>query len=313
MEHGIPFEDRTATTTDSGPPPLLSTRGLLDSLLGDLHERHVTRKGGGWTGGLRCGFRLIDHELRGLRHGSVTMFSAEPTMGKSTCCNQIAYQTAAFPGQHAAALYVSFEDDPAYLLLKHLSRLSGWRINDLQDGLVSTQEAQLAEAVRRLVDTPLFYLRGNAATDATVMIERARDVRRLLNAEAPLLIVVDYLQYFARYAPGRVLMDQIGMALTELGRVAEATNAALLVVGSQNREANKRGDATMFGGRGSGEIEYDADQLLVLTRDERTVAMGCGQPRKLTALKTRFGGAGAEALLDFEADFGRFDEVKTGR
>jgi replicative DNA helicase len=302
----LELEDRTAASEGSADAPLLEAGCLLGDLLGDLAARHTTRQGGGWTGGLRCGFRLIDQELRGLRPGSITILSAEPTIGKSTLANQLCYQAAMFTGQSAAALSVSFEDDPTYLVLKQLSRCSGWPINTLLDGDVPPNDARLQEGVRRLAQARLYYLRGNAAVTPDKIIERATEAKALSGRE-DLLLVIDYLQYFARFAAGKNALEQVGTTLAELARIADQTGAALLAIGSQNREANKSSEPTMFGGRNSGEIEYDADQLLVLTKGTDPVPVG--QPRTLTLKKARFGGGETSTKLVFRTDLGLFEEV----
>jgi replicative DNA helicase len=303
---GLELDDRTTDPRDTGAaPPLLSTGTLLGNLLQDLAARHQTRHGGGWTGGLRCGFRLFDKELRGLRPRSVTLLNAEPTIGKSTLTNQIAYQVAAFESQKAAAVCAAFEDDPAHLLLKQLARLSGWSIDDLEDGRISPNDPQLLAAVERLAAAPLFYLRGNSATTPEVLIERLAEAKEAAKADATLLCV-DYLQYFARHTNGRTQIEQIGIALSGLAHVADTSGAALLVVASQNRETNKNGGATLYGGRGSGEIEYDADVLLSMTREK-----DADNERRLLVVKNRFGAAGAEAKLTFTKERGLFEQGLT--
>lgn len=295
------LEDRTAVLDAMAPPLLLSVHSLLTDLLGDLSARHTTQQGGGWTGGLRCGLSLIDNDLRGLRPGSVTILNAEPNIGKSTLCNQIAYQVAAYPGQKAAALYVSFENDPLDLLLKHVSRLSGWSINDLLDGKVSPNDSRLRQAIGQLSGVPLFYLRGNAAASPELIEQRCHEVKALLGGDVSLLLVIDYLQYFARFSGAPKQIEQIGIALSRLDALAQDTQAALLVIGSQNRDTNRSGSASLYGGRGSGEIEYDADTLLSLTQEQRQ-APGGAKALRLLAVKTRFGGAGASLDLDFHTE-----------
>jgi replicative DNA helicase len=308
---GIPFDDRTAPDTAAtgaaGPPPLQSAQDMLGGLLEEIAARHKTQEGGGWTGGLRCGFHLIDTDLRGLRRRSLTTLSAEPSIGKSTLANQISYQVANWQSQNAAALYVSFEDDPQYLLLKHLSRLSGWRINALEGGQVAPDDPQLLRAARSLREVPLFYLRGGARLWPSVIIERAEEAKTKAKA-ADLLLVIDYLQLFSRFAAGKSQLEQIGLVLSELLRIRDETDAALLVISSQNRETNKGGDAGMFGSRGSGEIEYDSDTLLVLNKVQGSGAGSPSWQRKLTAVKTRYGGVGATAELVLDGTLGTFQE-----
>jgi replicative DNA helicase len=311
----IPLRDRTQSPpTDSSadsvaPPPLLSTTTLLSSVLADIAARHQTAQGGGWTGGLRCGIPLLDDELRGLRPKTVTIMNAEPNIGKTTLCNQIAYQIAAFPNQDAAALYVTFENAAEGLLLKQLSRLSGWTMNDLEAGKVPPADARLAGAAQRLASVPLFYLTGTSAATPEVLTARAKEAVQVA-ARSELLLVVDYLQYFARFFSGASL-EQIGAALSSLRTMAQETGASLLVIGSQNRATNRgASEVTMFGGRGSGEIEYDADTVLSLTRVGEGSDKGSDNKRvKLTAVKTRFGGAGKDMELDFSPERAYFAET----
>lgn len=118
------------------PTPLVSSSDLMDGILKDLEVRHNTKQCGGWTGGLRCGFSLIDNNLRGFRPHSLTILAAEPKIGKTTLANQIAYETAVFSGQQANVIYVTLEMAPEELLKKHLARLSGWPLHSLEDGNV---------------------------------------------------------------------------------------------------------------------------------------------------------------------------------
>lgn len=309
------LDDRTGSnpgagsTPGAGPveaPPLLTTSDMLNTVLQDLTARYKTRQGGGWTGGLRCGFPLIDKNLRGLRPKSTTSLAAEPNIGKSTLANQIAYQAAAFTGQRVISVVASFENDPDNLLLKHLSRLSGWRVNDLEAGEVSPDDPQLLNAVRMVERTPIFYLRGNSATTPDVLINRVQEARDYIEGDVDVLLVIDYLQLYARYFSGRTAMEQISMALPEMRRIGNETNAALLFIVSQNRKANEKGSSTMYGARGSGEIEYDADTMLTLTKEERSAPAG-QVPLLLSAVKTRYGGAGTSSRLNFDPNLAYFD------
>lgn len=319
--NALPIDDRTADLATAAPrqAPFLAAGSMLPRLEADLTARYRTRQGGGWNGGLRCSFRVLDKDLRGMRAGAITMLSAGPHLGKSTLANQIAYQVAGWDGQHAAALYVSYEDDPEYLLLKQVARLSGWRINDLLDGVAAPDDANLQQAMRQLATTPLYYLRGGRETRPDDIIDRAAQVKQEAGAQN-LLLVLDYLQYFARFAPGNSRVEQVGNAIAQVRRMTDATGAVVLVIGSQNREANKTGDSTMYGGMWSSDIEYDADTLLTLTkpkvdgknadtflREGKTIPLG-PQHRLLKVEKARYGGTDSLMLLEFDNNFGAYKD-----
>jgi replicative DNA helicase len=312
---GLDFDDVTGSASDGtdagatgGPSPLLRTADLLRSVLKDLADRHKTQQGGGWTGGLRCGIPLIDKDLRGLRPKSITALCAEPKLGKTTLANQIAYQTAAFPGQDSAALYVSFELEPADLILKLLSRLSEWALTDLLDGRVAPDDPHLVKAARLLAGVPLCYLRGGPGTTPDGIIQRSKEAA----GGGPLLLVIDYLQYFARFARAGTQYEQLSQTLPELRRIADETGAAMIVIAAQNRETNKDGKVTQFGSTGGGGIEYDVDAYLVLTKDLKRIPppgmVGC----RLSVANARYGGGDAECEFDYDRDRAHFRLAEGG-
>lgn len=316
-EDEIPLDDVTepdasdeAASQPSGPPPLLSMNSLLKGVLGDMAANHEKFKKDEWAGGIRCGFKLIDEDLRGLRSGTLNIFNAGPNVGKSSYSNQVAYGAASYPNQRAGVIYVTYENPSADLVRKQLARISLWGASELQFGEVPPTDPKVQQAAQLLSRVALYYVDGNARLTPDVLIEYVQQIKKE-NDVTDTLLILDYLQAYSRLAKGANDLEKIGTTLSELRRVAGTTGAALLVIGSQNRETNKGGDPTMFGGRGSGDIEYDADTILVLSKKEND---GTGEEdlefRYLHAVKTRFGGAGAKAKLLFtpsRTSFSEFD------
>ncbi len=307
LDNAIALEDHTLAPGEA--PAMVRAGGMLAGLLHEIGQRHKTRQGGGWTGGLRCGYSIIDKDLRGLRPGTLTVLSAEPNIGKSTFANCLAYGAAAFPGQGCAVLYTTFENPPEDLLLKHLARLSGWTQDDLLDGVIPSDNPQLLAAAQKLAALPLFYQAGNSAVNPGLLKSRL-DSLRVEVPGAKLLLCLDYLQFWARYSPGDNSVEKIGMALAGLTDIAKSCEASVLAIGSQNRDANKGGGAGMFGGRGSGDIEYDCDQLLIMSSQQKP-GDGDSSEREIdvTVMKARFGGQGAKGKFLFKKDRAYFEEL----
>ena len=86
--------------------------------------------------------------------------------------------------------------------------------------------------------------------------------------------------------------ETLKAAMEVLKNIAVNLNTCVIAIGAQNRESNKGEKVTMFSGLGSASLEYGADCVLVLS--------GKGSQRKLTAVKNRFGMAGAECYLHFD-------------
>ena len=288
----------------------VSARSLLTGLLGSLAETRKKNLAGEWTGGIRCGVPLIDNNLRGLRRRSVSYLLAPPNIGKSTLANQIAGMVAAYPAQSVAALYLSYENPPEDLLLKQLARLSGWKQDDLLSGEVDPVDPHLAAGVAALQRLPLYYLDGDPKVKYTDVLAAVETVKADSGAD-DVFVVLDYLQYFAKCSTVKeTRYEQINEAVVCMRELAILTAAHVMVISSQNRETNKQQNAesrspkdtnntpTIHGGTGSGDIEYDADLILVLEVD--------GSFRTLTAAKTRYGGKNASLKMTFDEDRATF-------
>jgi replicative DNA helicase len=185
--------------------------------------------------------------------------------------------------------------------VKHLARLSGFKIEDLEYGRIAPNDPMLIKAANQLAAVNLFYIGGNANALPSLIIKRVKEAQAVCGPDHLLLLVIDYLQYFARFFRGGNNTEQVGAALSSLRDMATQTSAALLVIGSQNRQTNTRPgtEIDMFGGRGSGEIEYDADTILSMVKSDNRHSDGA-KMIKLKAVKTRFGGLDAEVdMIDY--------------
>lgn len=290
------------TATPARPaPPLLPVSGLVADLRGELIRRAALRRAGKWIGGMRTGFRLIDKAMLGLSPGRVSVLSANTGSGKSTLSNQVAFQTAAFAGQDACAVYVSFENSPFQLALKLLSRLSGIVISHLETGTFEEDDRKFLAALELLGAVPLYYVEGSSRVTPEVMAERiqqAREDSRRTNC----LLVLDYLHMAARYAPGNGNTEKVGWMVARMMELAKAEKAHVWAIGSQNRKANESSTATLHGGKDASEIEYDADHLLVLT------GKGKEPTRRLELLKNRHGEADVYQDFTFTKSIGFFSQ-----
>ena len=301
----LPTDDVTA---ELPPLPLLRAGGMLIGLAADLDATHKKHLAGQWTGGIRCGIGLIDTTLRGLRPASVSYLLAAPNIGKSTFVNQLAYQVSAYPGQSAAAIYVTYENPPTNLLLKHMARLSGWPQNDIDAGKIGTDDKHITTAVNALASADLWYLAAGKHVSFDDIRRAVETVKTESGAEY-IFCAIDYLQYYAKASTAKEnRYEQVNAAVVDMRELPNMTNAHVMVISSQNRATNKGdGGEGMHGGTGSGDIEYDADLMLTLaTKDKDSKDH---EHLLLTATKTRYGGKHKLNSLIFDADRASFAVV----
>jgi replicative DNA helicase len=120
------------------------------------------------------------------------------------------------------------------------------------------------------------------------------------------LIVVDYLQKWASMRPSnkeyRLVVSELSGELRDLSKRLEAP---LLAIVSQNRA--ERGQAKMSSLKETGDLEYDADSIWILTSNSNCDSAGAARSLHLNIVKNRYGDQGKIDVL-FQPQFALFTE-----
>lgn len=208
------------------------------------------------------GFRDLDAITGGIGMGEMWLVGGRPSMGKSIYLKQTALRIAR---SGVPAAIISLEENPAKIarnLLSSETRIDNHRIRKPKH--LHARELDVIDAgMVALRDVPLHLCGG---------VRRLSDIR----AQASLLvarhgvkfIAVDYLQRVQ--TPGRDKYERAGNASEGLSDLFKDTGAAGLVAVQLNRNVEGRDDKrpTMADLRDSGQIEQDADGLLLLHRED---------------------------------------------
>lgn len=270
---------------------------------------------------VKTGISPLDVMTGGIRPG-LTVLGGEPGAGKSALALQIAVN-AALAGR--AVLYVSLEMDYHQCIARALScastldpgltpfpwaRLHGparasrakfeqgrreGRAAEVMEELAGGGDAVMAAAgflVERMPGLAV-CADGSAAT-----VEGFAETAGRACGLGASLVVLDYLQLLR--ADGSSDYERTGAASRRLTNLATSSGVPFLVLSSLSREGAGRADLHSF--RGSGQIEYDADLALMLTRSDQ-------RPGEvfIKALKNRHGEASSEAYpLEFDGEHSRF-------
>lgn len=128
----------------------------------------------------------------------------------------------------------------------------------------------------------------------------------------PLVVMVDYLGYYARGFPGNSPYEKVGNAVMELKAEAKAGRYVLIAPAQVNRGAKEGKPIDLDDARDAGQVEETADFLLALFRPDeaisaQTLANGGVEPPKppsgrinLAILKSRHGGRGTQCALQMD-------------
>ncbi len=272
-----------ATVAPHSTPHQWRTVGsYLDGALSDFTRRADPAAFVPWPEGWH---NLADRVPRGLLPGLHVLVGSTGS-GKTQLALQLAHSAAL---AEYPVLYLALEADAGCSdMTARLMSLSGVRLgwSEIYKG-EAIQERDLDAARAVLEKLPLYLERSvGSAVTAKAIADRVTAWRDSIGASArPGLVVLDYVQRVTG-APGEDRRTTIGNLSATLRRVSTDLDCAVLAISSTAREGYGKllvatregvqpseerpgtGDASRLVGAGkeSGELEYDADTVLVLAK-----------------------------------------------
>lgn len=226
-----------------------------------LEERHRTKQP---VTGIATGFADLDDMTSGLQPGEMTILGARPSMGKSALARCIA-EHAAIAGK--GVLYVILEDTALNLIQRSMSAFARIPSRNLRRGWIREEDwSVICRQMQTLAVMPIHVL-GPANISIRTIRRAAKNLARVGKLD---LIVVDYLQ-LVRPAERR---DSRYLEVTDTSRALKALanecHVPLLALAQLNRDCERTADKrpSMSNLRESGDIEQDADCVLLLYREE---------------------------------------------
>ena len=188
-------------------------------------------------------------------------------MGKSLLCLQIARHVALKERQRV--LFASLEMSDSETAQRHLAAESGVDPERLHLGKIKADDWPGAAGRREPHDATC---RSTCSTTATCRCSRsARRPARWRSASNGLrLIVVDYLQLMRAEKPSGSRVEDVSEFSRGLKRLARELNCPVVAVAQLSRAVEQRPDKRplLSDLRESGQIEADADCVLMLYRDD---------------------------------------------
>lgn len=283
---------------------------LSAGIVGLLADLQVVQRARQTTGkavvGIETGFPSLDGALNGLGRRRVYTFTGEPGVGKTTFAFSVSLRAAA---QGAAVAYLDTENGEASLLLKALCWHAGASPADFERGYGDLSVlAEAARVLRPVLDRVCIIDGRIGGITPDQLLARAAKWRAITRA-ADMLVVLDYLQKLALPAMDRRL--QVSAASAACRKMAATLDVPVFAISSQSRDAYRDGPrdgasagAAMATLKESGDLEYDADAVLLLTRGE-------GNTMRLRIAKNRQGESGLIFTLARHGVSGQVTEADT--
>ncbi|OOE15143.1 damage-inducible protein [Stutzerimonas degradans] len=294
---GLVFE----LSAQSERPDVVSLKDALMPVVDEMDARF----NGKVDIGLAFGLPDLDQIIRGLRPGNLAVIAGRPGTGKTVLGVGLADQIAVRKG--GSALIFSLEMGQAELAKRSLSAMSGVSQGLIESGAALKDPAAIAAitaAVDRMSRADVRICDREALTFARIC-----SIARFQHRAKPLdVIVIDYLGLIASDPSGRHQNrnQELGAISRGLKALAKELQIPIVALAQLNRSIETRGDAKpkMSDLRDSGEIEQDADMIIMAHRDAQS-ERGQNGITEIDVVKCRHAKPGF-CLLQFQGDLARF-------
>lgn len=239
--------------------------------------------------GIKTGLSDLDSALGGLHPSDLIIVGARPGMGKTAWAVSVMVNMAKAKKRIG---FISSEMSASQVMLRITSldsSVAGHKLRDadLTDSdwkLLTASTNRLANLDVRVYDKPAVTVADVMLQSKAWMIDGGLDV-----------LVVDYL---TRIKPvkssGNQTLD-VGDVATSMKNIARSLNIPVIVLAQLNRDAANR-RPVMSNLRDSGIIEQEADQILMLYRDEENEL----SPAEIIIEKNRHGESMTRVMCHFD-------------
>lgn len=214
------------------------------------------------------GFADLDKQFGAWLHaGHLIIVAGRPAMGKSVFAQQLAENIAE---QQRTAIIFTLEMSGYEIIERSLSRRSRVSIQSLKTAeLVGDELSRVVDSFVHVSRLPLLI--DDASLDVTSLVEKTKNTAAALEKkELPPLgcIVIDYLQLVGAKAANRTL--EIGKITSSLKKLAKELSVPVIALSQLNRGVENRTEKrpSLADLRESGNIEQDADLVLLIYRDD---------------------------------------------
>ena len=254
-----------------------------------------------------------------MRNGQVVVLAARPSVGKSSLARQIALHAAVNLQQQV--LFCSLEVVGKSLALNMAQTLSGLCASSIGPKTHADDVREFRDALAKVRTKQIDVL---AASNVSLAAIRSRAEVLKARGTPVRLVVVDYLQLLPDCVPakGENRAQSVGRASRALKAFALDQRCVVLVLSQLNRESSRDGrEPALHDLRESGDIEQDADKVILLHRPDADPITNTKQPEdsladdcprffvKAIQAKGRDDGTGSVRTY-FRRAITRFEQIK---
>ena len=258
-----------------------------------LKEFFLRHGGGQQKEFIRWGISWLDERLH-IGGGDMVVIGGQASSGKTAFALQLAFHIA----RQKRVGFFSYETGNEKLIDRTVACQTLVSYEKVMTDKLEREDMQQIYEMRRELEEPdMEYLETNGWT--------VSDIGAYAMALRYDVIVVDYLQKIAVTSQGRYLGDyeRVSRVSSDLQQLGRQTGRIIIALSQLSRPGKDGLGPTMSSLRSSGQIEQDADVVLLLYRENE---QDTESRRKLVIAKNKDGRANEGTLLEFDGDNQRF-------
>ncbi len=276
-----------------------TSKSVVNRFIDSTQER-FNRKG--QLSGVTSGFHYLDKMTDGFQLGELAILAARPSIGKTAMA--IAIAEAATVRSKVPTLFISLEMSDESIVRRMVSTVGSVPMQEIKTGeMTESGFRAMSVANSKIAASPLHFASGSSVSNIASITAL---IRRSVRKWGIKLVLIDYLQKIHGSKAAEKRTYEIAEVSGKLKSVAVDTKTAIVALAQLNRENEKdKGRAPRLTDLAdSGQIERDADLVLLLNRDRN-------QPKGeaiIVIAKQRDGECGI-VKLHYNGEFCRFSDA----
>lgn len=225
-----------------------------------LSESVDRAKSGDMSEGFKTGLMDVDNKLGGVEPGSTCVIAGRPSMGKTSYQRQIALRLS----REVPVAFFSAEMTPQSLCEAVMISEAGVRYSEIRNGRISDKKRDKVDDLISDLKSRDLIIDKCRSTEIEHIVNRIRVLKETEDIEA---VFIDYIQLLTS-ASGQSRQEQVGNISRRLKQTAQQLEVAMFVAAQLNRNVEHRNPPKpkLSDLRDSGEIEQDADYVMLLYR-----------------------------------------------
>ena len=224
-----------------------------------IEQVEMMRKGEYHPRRIPTGIKHLDEKLPegGIGDGEVMVISAPTSCGKSQLALNIALRVAIREGKGVGVFSLEMPSDQVFKRMVQISSARNIEEANKSDDKESAFKP-IIEATEKIKKSPIYVY--NHIKSVSDLRAKCRNMKRKHDVS---MIVVDYLQLIP-WNPKLAKHDGIAEVSHNIKQMAMELNIPVILLAQVNREGAKRGKLSIYDLKDSGDIENDADIILMM-------------------------------------------------